>query len=68
MCVSIRMPFTARLGPSAPLHLKPSTQTDGKGALVKKKESARLSVPRELRTVRRLDQRRNTEPEPTVRY
>ena len=41
MCVSIRMPFTARLGPSDPLHLKPSSQTDGKGALMKKKKKTR---------------------------
>ena len=80
MCVSIRMPFTARLGPSDPLHLKPSSQTDGKGALMKKKKKKKKQkekerqqaqgtlLPRELRTVRRLDQRRNTEPEPTLKY
>lgn len=66
MCERIKMLHTARLGPSDPLPLKPSSQTDGKGLSWKK--SAKHSVPRELRTVRRLDKSRNAEPEPTVRY
>lgn len=64
MCESIPMPLTARLGPSDPLPLKPRSQTDGKRAFMKK--SANYSAPWELRTVRRLDKRLKSEPEPTV--
>ena len=46
------MPFTARLGPSDPLHLKPSSQTDGKGALMKKKKKKKTERKRKTASAR----------------
>lgn len=64
MCESVEMRRSSALGPSDPLHLKPSSHSDGKG--LSWKDAQFHSIPCEPRAVRGLDKRPDAEPYPCL--